>query len=76
MELGQLILGAQELAAGFLAVPLEPCPALGQLLLPGFCLLCQGCPCPRQRPKMGQHGWDILELDNRRGLRRCCPGWG
>lgn len=44
MELGHLIAGAQELVVNLLLVLLELCPALGQLLLLTFCLLCQDCP--------------------------------
>lgn len=68
-ELEHLIPALQELTAGLLVVLLEPSPALGQPLLPGLQLLQQGCPYPHQRPEMGQHGRDILELGGGKGTR-------
>lgn len=68
-ELEHLVPAPQELTAGLLVVPLEPSPALGQPLLPGLQLLLQGCPHPHQRPEMGQHGRDVLELGGGKGTR-------
>lgn len=70
-ELEHLVPPAQELAAGLLVVALEPSPALGQPLLPGLQLVQQGCPHPRQRPEMGQHGRDVLELGGGKGPSGC-----